>query len=546
MPVPSAAGESALLFAGGTILTMAGPGRAEALAVRGDRIVAVGSLADCRDMAGPRAREVELAGRCLMPGFVDAHCHPLMLAQTSEWLDASPEAAPTIDALVELLRARAAELPPGTSLMAYGHDYRRIPEFRHPTASDLDRAATDREIYVMNVSGHGGVLNTFGLTAHHITAETPDIDGGQIGRDARGEPDGLVWDAACDLLTGDDGVKVGRHGPNIHLPESPSRLMRLLEAAQATFLRAGVTTATDAQVTRREMSTYLRAHAAGGLRLRIEMLVLSSLLDDVLHLGIVERLGDDWCAIAGIKLYADGALGAGTAWFPEGYPGQPDQTGQLYHERAVYASLVQRAHAAGLQTATHAQSPSAIGIVLDALSSAQRSAPRDDARHRIEHCGLPTDAQIERMARLGVVPVVQPGHHEAYGDGVIRAVGPDLGQRYNPIGAFVRAGLHVALSSDAPVSPPQPLRAVRAAVDRRTVKGTLLGGPELRVDVLTALRAHTLDAAYAVHREHAVGSLEPGKLADIVVLTADPLAADLAALDTMAVEETWVGGVRQV
>ncbi len=525
---------------------MSDPGRVEAVAVRGDRIVAVGSLAECRAALGNHATEVDLAGRCLMPGFVDAHCHPLMLAQTSEWLDASPEAAPTIEALVELLRARATELPSGVSLMAYGHDYRRIPEFRHPTAADLDRAASDREIYVMNVSGHGGVLNTFGLAAHHITADTPDVDGGHIGRGANGVPDGLVWDAACDLLTGDDGVKVGRHGPNIHLPESPGRLARLLDDAQAMFLRAGVTTVVDAQVTRREMATYLRAQATGGLRLRIEMLVLSSLLDDVLHLGIVERLGSDWCAIAGIKLYADGSLGAGTAWFPEGYPGQPEQRGQLYHEPTEYASLVQRAHAAGLQTATHAQSPDAIGIVLDALAAAQRSTSRTDARHRIEHCGLPTDAQIDRMAQLGVVPVVQPGHHEAYGDGVIRSVGLERGQRYNPIGSFTRAGLHVALSSDAPVSPPQPLRAVRAAVDRRTVAGTVLGGPELRVDVHTALRAHTLDAAYAVHRERAVGSLEVGKLADLVVLSADPLAVDLAALDSIAVQETWVGGVRRV
>ena len=119
-------------------------------------------------------------------------------------------------------------LPPGVPLRAYGHDYRRIPEFRHPTAADLDQAASDREIYVMNVSGHGGVLNSFGLATHGITAETPDVDGGHIGRGPDGRPDGLVWDAACDLLTGDDGVKIGRHGPNIHLPEPPTRLAEML------------------------------------------------------------------------------------------------------------------------------------------------------------------------------------------------------------------------------------------------------------------------------------------------------------------------------
>ncbi len=401
MAASSSAVDAGTLFAGGPILTMTEPGRVEALAVRGDRIVAAGSLAMCRDTMGARASEVDLAGRCLMPGFVDAHCHPLMLAQTSGWLDVAPETAPTIETLVEVLRARAAQMPPGVPLRAYGHDYRRIPEFRHPSAADLDRAATDREIYVMNVSGHGGVLNTFGLAEHGITSSTPDIDGGHIGRGPDGSPDGLVWDAACDLLTGDDGVKVGRHGPNIHLPEPPARLAQLLQDAQEMFLRAGVTTVVDAQVTRREMETYLGAQASGDLRLRVEMMVLSSLLDEVLRLGMTGRLGDDHLAFAAIKLYADGALGAGTAWFPDGYAGHPDEHGLLYHEPAAYSDMVRRAHAAGLQTATHAQSPDSIGIVLDAVDAAQQVAPRPDARHRIEHCGLPTERQIDTHGSPG-------------------------------------------------------------------------------------------------------------------------------------------------
>ena len=191
---------------------MSEPARVEALAVRGDRIVGAGSLAECRDVLGAHRRELDLAGRCLLPGFVDAHCHPLMLAQTSAWLDASPESAPTIDALVDHLRERAAALAPGIPLRAYGHDYRRIPEFRHPTAADLDRAATDREIYVMNVSGHGGVLNTFGLAAHRITAATPDVDGGHIGRQPDGRPTG--WSgmppATCSrAMTGSRSVATG-------------------------------------------------------------------------------------------------------------------------------------------------------------------------------------------------------------------------------------------------------------------------------------------------------------------------------------------------
>ena len=194
------------LFAGGPIHPVAGPDRPQAIAVAGATLLEVGSLADCRDALGRGYQEVDLAGATLVPGFVDAHCHPLMLGQTATWVDVSPARAPDIPALVKLLRQQAALLRPGEPLRAYGYNHRALPERRHPTAADLDRAATDREIYVMNQSGHGGVLNTAGLARHRITASTPDIPGGHLGRDAAGHPDGLVMDAACDLLTGDGGV----------------------------------------------------------------------------------------------------------------------------------------------------------------------------------------------------------------------------------------------------------------------------------------------------------------------------------------------------
>ena len=513
------------LIAGGPILTIAAPARAEAVAIIGDRIAHVGTLADCRTVLGPDHAQLDLAGRTLLPGFVDAHCHPLMLSQTASWLDVSPTVARSIPELVAVLRAHAATLPPGEPLRAYGYAQRAWPEFRHPVAAELDGAATDREIYVMNASGHGGVLNSFGLAAHGITRDTPDIAGGEIGRGPDGAPNGLVWDAACDLLTGPDGVKIGRHGPNIHLPEPADRWPGLLAAAQDAFLANGVTTVVDAQVSRRELETYVTGYAAGRLKLRIEMLVLSALLDEVLTLGLTRRLGGETLAFAGIKLYADGALGSGTAYFPgRATPRTRRQTGTLYHEPAAYHELVRRAHAAGLQTGTHAQSPDALTMVMDAVEAAQAAVPRPDMRHRIDHCGLPRHDQVARIAALGMVPVAQPGHHHQYGDGVERAVGKDLGERYNPLGDFAAAGVHFALSSDAPVSPPTPFVAIQAAVDRRTVTGHVMGDASLRIDVATALHAHTLGAAYAIHREGAVGSLEAGKLADLAIVSADPLA----------------------
>jgi predicted amidohydrolase YtcJ len=272
------------------------------------------------------------------------------------------------------------------------------------------------------------------------------------------------------------------------------------------------------------------------------MLVISALLDEVLRLGLVGRLGDEQLAFIGIKLYADGALGGLTAYLPQGYASEPDNHGVLYHEPGEFHALVRKAHRAGLQTGTHAQSPTAIGMVIDALDAAQRDWPRPDMRHAIEHCGLPTDVEIARMARAGIIPVSQPQHHRSFGDGVARTVGEALSQRLNPIGLYARAGIPVVLSSDAPVATPRPLEAVQAAVDRQTIGGTVLGGAELRIDVLTALRGYTIGGAYRAHREDLVGSLEAGKLADLAILAADPLAVPVAELGSIAVEETWLGG----
>jgi predicted amidohydrolase YtcJ len=520
---------------------MADPPRAEAVATRGDKIVAVGSLADCRALAGSGATEVDLAGRALIPGFVDAHIHPLMYGQTSSWLDAGPERAGSIDALVELLKAESAKLPAGRPLYAYGYDLRRFPERRHPTARDLDRASAEREILLMHASGHGGVVNSPVLKRAGLTAATADPDGGDFGRFENGSPSGRLFDSAWDLLAGEFGVRTEHHGPNIHHADSPERLLAELEWAQGDIIGAGITTVADAQVTRREMETWLALRDAGKLRMRVHMYVLSVLLDEVLEMGLVAPLGDEWLRFAGIKLYADGTLVGRTAWMPQGYPGEPDNHGLLYHDPADYSDMIRRAHGAGLQTATHALSSAAIGVVLDALSAADRAKPRRDARHRIEHCALPTEEQVAQMRQLGVVPVAQSQHALLYGDGAIAAAGPQDGGRYHPLGMYARAGVRFALSSDAPVAAPNPLQAIAAAVSRTTVLGTILGSEDLKVSAEQALRAYTIDAAWACHAEESIGSIERGKKADFAIVSGDPTAT---APDSLSVSETWIGGVR--
>jgi hypothetical protein len=272
------------------------------------------------------------------------------------------------------------------------------------------------------------------------------------------------------------------------------------------------------------------------------MYLLSHLLDDALEMGLHAAFGNDVLSFAGIKLYADGTLGGWTAYFPDGYVGDPCRTGQLYHQPEEYRDLILRAHRAGLQTATHAQSPTAIEMVVGAIEDAQAERPDADARHRIEHCGLPTPEQIGRMAAAGILPVNQPQHHYNWGEGVTAAVGTP-GERFNPLGEFAAAGVPVTISSDAPVADPLPMEAIQAAVTRVTRRGVTLGPPALAITAEQALRAHTLNAAHAIGREDDLGSIAPGKRADFAVLAGDPLAVpsdEIAAIDVL---QTWVGGV---
>lgn len=523
--------------------TLSSAGSVEALAVRNGRVLYAGSLATARAALGKPDRELDLAGATVLPGFVDAHCHPVMYGQNLAWVDCRPEQVPTVASLVAALRNAAEDTPSGHPVRGFGYEHHRLAEQRHPTCHDLDRVTTDVEVYVMNASGHGGVVNSRTLHRHGITADTPDPPGGRIGRDADGKPDGQLWDAACDLLTGPDGVKIGNHGPNFHLGEEPDVMEGHFARAQERFLAAGVTTVGDAQISRRELETYLRARDDGALRLRVSGYLTSALLNDALHLGLIRELGDDNLRIQGVKLYADGTLGGWTAYFPEGYAVDCCHHGQLYHPPEEYTELLVRAHRAGLQTATHAQSPYAIGMVLDAVEKATAATPRSDARHRVEHCGLADETEITRMAALGVHAVCQPQHHLRTGDGTLTALG-DLGHHYNPCGLFERAGVDYALSSDAPVAPPAPLEAVSAAALRRTVLGTVLGGPELRVDVEQGLRAHTAGGARALHREQSIGTLDAGQLADFAVLDGDPLRVSAEHLTNLRVQETWIGGDR--
>lgn len=527
---------TAQLFTGGPIRTVEGPDLPEAVLTVDDRIVTVGSLDECRAAAPTPPSVVSLDGATMLPGFVDAHTHPLMLGQCASWADLT--GASSVDEVVKLLREHADD---GTGpIRGFGYDHHQLgTDDTHPTNDDLDRVSLDRPVEIMHASGHGYVVNSASLRAAGIDAATMTPPGGRLDRHPDGSPNGVTFDAACDLLTGPDGVKITNHGPNLHLPEPPETLDQMLDLGQRMLTDAGITSVGDCQVTEREMTNWLRARDTGRLALRVSMMVLSSHLHLLEGLGISAALGDDDLRIAGLKLYTDGALTAGMAYVPCGCAIN-HRPGNVYHDPAEYTELVVRAHELGLQTGTHSQGPIPIGMVIDAIAEAQRRSPRHDVRHRIEHCGFPTDDQIAAMRELAIVPVLQPTHVFQYGEGARRDYG-EIAERMYPSGLFERAGVPVVLSSDVPVSMPDVFLAMWAAVTRRTASGAVIGA-DCAIDWQTALRGYTITGAWALHRERQVGSITPGKFADFAIVTDDPITCELDAMPDIEVVQTWRGG----
>lgn len=520
---------------------------ASAILVSGGEILAVGSAEKVKEQLGKEAFvTIDMGGKFVLPGFVDPHAHPLMYGQMMDWVDVGPSKARDIPQIIQILKRVDQELPIGAPLRAFGYEHRNLSEGRHPTCWDLDQIGSSREIYVMNASGHGGVVNSIVLKSNHISEKTIDPAGGRFERDEEGVPTGVIWDAACDILTGANGVKLSDHGPNFHLPDSLDVLTQQLLQAEIDFISNGTTSIGDAQVSKREFDVYKNAYTQRKTKCRYSFFITSALLEEATSLKGEAFIDGLFMTANGIKLYADGTLGGWTAYFPDGYAVDKKKTGQLYHSKEDYQRLFLAAAKKGFHIATHAQSPTAIGMVIDATRILRtldyKTFDGTEIIVRIEHCGLPLTSQSKEFAELGIISVSQPLHHHNWGDGVVTAVGKELGGRFNPLGEFVREGVSFALSSDAPVAKPRPFQAIAAAVDRHTVHGNYMGDENLAIDVRTALIAHTMGGARALGKAEIIGSLESGKKADFITVSKNPLTLNVEELRALSVEATWING----
>jgi predicted amidohydrolase YtcJ len=334
-------------------------------------------------------------------------------------------------------------------------------------------------------------------------------------------------------------VDIGSHGPNFHTEAPLEELVDAVDRAGSAFLAAGLTTVCDAQVSRRELLAYRAAADAGRLRLRTVCMPLSHQLDEYLSIGLAGPFGDGLLRLGAMKFYADGSLIGGTAAFEEPYGDQGRSGGSLYRQPEELRELIARAHAGGWQVGVHAQGDRAISIALDAIEAAVSAEPRDH-RHRLEHAGYPTGALIRRIARLGVITVNQPRYLYDSGDEFLVRLGARA-HGLQPLREELTEGVRVVLSSDSDVTSYRPLTQIASAIARRTRNGASIG-PDQALTLEEALLAYTSDAAFALRLEDEVGSLEPGKSADLAVIDGDLESTPPDELASLGTWKTFLGG----
>lgn len=511
------------------------------VAIVGDRIVAVGGDAAVRAMAPPDADQIDVAGRTILPGFIDPHNH---LAFTGAELASVDVRYPGVSSIADLV-ARVAEAaertPDGTWIRAVGMNPEQFPDGRLPTRWDLDEATRVHPVLVQHMSGHHALANSLALEQRGVGDDSHDPQGGHLVRDERGHVTGYCLDAAQALVV-PVAVDIGHHGPGFHDDAPLEEIVGDIDRGSRAYLAAGITSIVDAQVTRRELDGYRAARERRLLGVRMTAMPISSQLEEYLAIGLAGRFGDDRLAIGPMKFYADGALTGGTAAFSAPYGPNGEYTGSLYWaSEQDFRDAIVRAHAAGWQIGVHAQGDRAIDRVLDAYEAALDAHPRADHRHRIEHGGGPRPDQLERMARLGIWVVGQPRYFWDAGDAWLGSLDEARVHRLQPYREMLEAGVRFALSSDAPVASYRPLDTVMSAVTRSTVGGAVIGG-EQALSVDEALRACTYDAAACYRVDDRLGTLEVGKLADIAVLDGDPFTVDPRRLGEIEVDMTLLGG----
>lgn len=531
------------IYSNGSIVTMDSRcSTVESIAIKDGKILGVGSAQEMKCFSGAATEHVDLRGKVMLPGFYDGHSHFMRAGMHAcRYLDISAFPVGTIrniSQIAERIKAHAAKTPKGELITCCAYDDTALEECRHLTLAEMDAIAPDHPLFLRHVSGHLALANSAALRNAGLSGATPDPLGGRLGRDGQGNLTGVLEEpSAMSLVT-----------PAI--PDlSNDQWLEAVRCASNQYVARGVTTAQDGGVTDSMWDSYFYAHAQKGLLCRVQLLprygsfTLSKL--PFAEAG-TPLTSDNMLTLGAVKLFQDGSLQAYTGFLTNPYhkriyEGLPeDWRGYPIRPRHELVKEIVKFHMQGYQVAVHGNGDGAIDDILEAFEEAQKAYPRNDARHILIHCQTAREDQLDRARRLGVVPSFFVVHTYYWGDRHEDIfLGPQRAGRLNPLRSAIKRGMRFTLHNDTFVTPMDPLRSVWSAVNRLSSSGRVIG-PEQRISVQDALRAVTSWGAYQFCEENTKGSLEPGKLADMVVLEENPLTVSPESIKDIPIAATIV------
>ena len=515
-----------LIVHGGVIRTMDEDNpTAQSVAVRNGRFLAVGARTDVENLRGPGTVVMEHGDAVITPGFIDAHTHPAG-AGVRELKDVNVDVR-SIAEIKERMAARARETPPGEWIQGFKYDDTKLAERRPLNRLDLDEAVPDHPAVVGHRGGHTSVYNSRAFALAGVTAETDDPRGGRFYREG-GELTGLVAERANYVFS--------PLIPNTHSDDDRRAGVKLITELMA---QAGLTSFHDAGTSSSSLRAYQAAYSAGELSCRVYMM-LRGPYNSLRQAGISTGFGDEWLRVGGVKYGADGSASERTMRMSTPYVGRPDDYGILTMSQEEIHEAVEVAHRADWQIGIHANGDVTIDMVLNAYERVQELWPRPNPRHRIEHCSLVNAGLLARIKAAGVVPTPFYTYAHYHGNKWVE-YGPEKMEWMFAHRSFLDYDIPVAPASDYTPGPYEPLMAIQSMVTRKDFDGRVWG-PSQRITVPEAMRICTMGGAYASFEEDIKGSVTPGKLADFVVLAADPHDADPDAIKEIPVLRTVAGG----
>jgi len=506
---------------------------AQAVAILGDRIVAVGSSADIDAWRGPNTHVIDAGGKLLLPGFNDAHVH--FVSGGMQLTNVQLKDASSPQEFARRIGERAKLTAKGEWILGGNWDETKWNPPNMPTKELIDAVTADTPVFVSRYDGHMGLANSVALRLAGITAKTPDPPGGTVVRDAEGNPTGALKDAATDYID------------KVIPPLSHDQRLKIVVRALAYAASVGVTSVQHLVASYDDIAVYSELLQRDELTTRIYAAPSITQVDDLAKLGIGRAFGGPYLRIGALKAFADGSLGSGTAYFYAPFLNQGTNRGLLsdeMHPISLMRDRYMKADAAGLQICTHAIGDEGISTILDLYSEVIKAHGEADRRLRIEHAQHMAAKDFERFAQLHVIASVQPYHAIDDGRFAEAHIGHDRASRTYAFRTFLDHGVRLAFGTDWEVAPLDPLLTVYAAVTRATLDGKNPKGwfPEQKLSVAEAIEAYTVGSAYAEFQEKVKGSITPGKLADMVLLSDDIFSIVPEKIRDVRVLQTFVGG----